>query len=104
MVLVLKTERTRLEFKEKKNFFHLLFFFFGFLQVVFEREKGGSCRQFIRKVIFPVTAATFVQNESRWPLFLPKRRAGRFITVIVHDDCLTDSCLNAAMNACLAAY
>lgn len=61
-----------------------LHFFISLQQVMLERENCGSCRPFIQKMIFPVTAATFVQNESRWPLFLPKHKVGTFRTLNVH--------------------
>ena len=59
---------------------------FGFPQVMLERENGGSCRPFYSEDDFPaVTTATFVQNESRWPLFLPKHGAGMFRKENVHQ-------------------
>lgn len=85
-------------FYNKYNLFFL--FFFGLQQVMLEWENHGSCRPFIQKMIFPVTPATSVQNESRWPLFLPKHRMGRLRTANVHywlSDWLTVAWMQPSM-------
>lgn len=83
----------------------LNYFFIGLLQVMFVKGKWWQLQTIYSEDDFPSYCSHFCAKWIQVAIVFAKAQSGKGLEQWTSiNGSLTDSCLNAAVNACLAAY